>query len=233
MLTCANLFCGCVGISVIFQNNLILAGYTIFVAAVLDFGDGFAARLLKAYSPIGKDLDSLADCVTFGVLPSMMLYKLFKLSLMPDVYGMEIFTLLPYFAFFIAIFSALRLAKFNIDTRQTESFIGVPTPANALLVASLPLILMQHPMWRSYILNPYILAIYVVGMSYLMVSELPLFALKFKNFSFQKNQIRYLFLGAALLMIGVLQFAAIPLIIFLYILLSLLQSFALSKHNSD
>ena len=177
-LTCGNLFCGCVGIVSVFQNDLVFAAYMIGLAALLDFADGFLARIMNAYSLIGKELDSLADCVTFGVLPSMMLYKLLQKSLMGDGFAIELFVVLPYLAFLIAVFSALRLAKFNIDTRQSESFIGVPTPANGLLVASLPLILGQHPGWSQYIQNPYVIVGYILVMSYLLVCELPLFALK-------------------------------------------------------
>jgi CDP-diacylglycerol---serine O-phosphatidyltransferase len=200
---------------------LVFAAYMIGLAALIDFADGFVARLLNAYSLIGKDLDSLADCVTFGVLPGMMLYKLLQKSLMGDVFGLETFVLLPYAAFLITIFSALRLAKFNVDTRQSDSFIGVPTPANAMLVGSLPLILKQHPDWAQFVQHPYVLVAYILAMCYLMVCELPLFALKFKDFSFANNRIRYIFLLASLVLLVVLQFAAIPLIILLYILLSL------------
>lgn len=219
-LTCGNLFCGCVGIVSVFQNDLVFAAYMIGLAVLLDFADGFVARIMNAYSLIGKELDSLADCVTFGVLPSMILYKLLQKSLMGDGFAIEIFVVLPYLAFFIAVFSALRLAKFNNDTRQSESFIGVPTPANALLVGSLPLILWQHPAWSQYIQNPYVLIVYILAMSYLLVSELPLFALKFKDFSFANNRIRYIFLLVSLGLLVWLQFAAVPPIILLYILLS-------------
>ncbi|MEY3679312.1 MAG: hypothetical protein RI924_1453 [Bacteroidota bacterium] len=132
-LTCLNLFSGCVGLVFAFENQLIFAAYAIGISAMLDFFDGMTARLLKAYSEIGKELDSLADVVSFGVLPSLIIYQLFKTSTSVHAY-------LPYLAFMIAVFSALRLAKFNVDTRQSEHFIGLPTPANALLIGSLPFI---------------------------------------------------------------------------------------------
>jgi CDP-diacylglycerol--serine O-phosphatidyltransferase len=212
-----------VGIVSVFQNDLNFAAYMIGLAAVLDFGDGFAARILKSFSAIGKELDSLADCVTFGVLPGMIMYKLLQRSLMHDKYSIELFVLLPYLAFLISIFSALRLAKFNVDTRQTDSFIGVPTPANALFIGSLPLILWQYPHWNAYILSPYALIAYVLVMSFLMVSEIPLFALKFKDFTWTNNRVRYIFLIASLALIVFFQFAALPLIIALYIVLSLFR----------
>ncbi|HQS50964.1 MAG TPA: CDP-diacylglycerol--serine O-phosphatidyltransferase, partial [Daejeonella sp.] len=136
-VTCLNLFSGCLGIVFAFQGNLIWASYAIVIAAVFDFFDGMLARLLKAYSDIGKELDSLADMVSFGVLPSVIIYQLFALSPQID-FGAD---WLSFSAFIIAVFSALRLAKFNIDTRQSENFIGLPTPANALLIASFPLII--------------------------------------------------------------------------------------------
>jgi len=223
IFTCGNLFCGCVGIVSVFQNDLNFAAYMIGLAAVLDFGDGFAARILKSYSSIGKELDSLADCVTFGVLPGMILYKLLERSMMKDDFSFELFFLLRYAAFLITIFSALRLAKFNVDTRQTTSFIGVPTPANALLIGSLPLIVWQHPTWAPYVHNPYALVVYILVMSYLMVAEIPLFALKFKDFTLANNRVRYPFLLLSLLLVVFLQFAAVPFIILLYILLSLVR----------
>src|ERR1700740_2323055 len=136
-ITCANLFSGCIGIVFCFKENLIYAAYAIFLAAIFDFFDGLASRVLQSFSGIGKDLDSLADMVSFGVLPSVIIYELFLQA--PQIEHVS--TYLNYIAFLIPVFSALRLAKFNIDERQTEIFIGLPTPANAILIASLPLIL--------------------------------------------------------------------------------------------
>lgn len=245
-MTCGNLLCGCLGIYTVLTpdgagfprgqfENLCIGAFLILLAAVLDFGDGFVARLVKAQSAIGKELDSLADMVTFGVLPAFMLMKLLKTALIErqyghaiDVYDVSNFTshdihsllsdLLP---LSIAVFSALRLAKFNVDTRQSDQFIGVPTPANAILVASLPFILVFQPRYAPVILNPYVLIAYIIVMSYLMVSELPLMAFKFKSFGWPENQVKYSFLVASVLLLILLQFAAVPLIILLYILLSI------------
>src|ERR1700744_168703 len=140
-ITCANLFSGCVGIVFAFQGNSIAAAYALFMAAIFDFFYGFASRVLQSFSRIGKDLDSLADIVSFGVLPSVILYKLFLQT--PTVEGIGSY--LNFIAFLVPVFSALRLAKFNVDTRQAEMFIGLPTPANGILIASLPLILVQYP----------------------------------------------------------------------------------------
>lgn len=220
-LTCGNLFCGCAGIVAALNNELVLAAYLTGIAAVLDFFDGFVARWLKAYSPIGKELDSLADCVTFGVLPGMIVFTLMRKSMDGDAYGLTEFIVLPYIAFIISIFSALRLAKFNVDTRQTNSFIGVPTPANAMLIASFPLILWQYPASAGLLLNLYFLIGLTLLMSFLLVSEIPLFALKFSSYSFAANKIKYIFLILSIILILTLQFIAVPFIILLYIVLSL------------
>ena len=220
LLTCGNLFCGCIGIVATFQDNLVLAAYLTGIAGVLDFFDGFVARWLKAYSSIGKELDSLADCVTFGVLPGMILFHLIGKS-MSNGSLQEGSSWLPFVAFVISIFSALRLAKFNVDTRQTTSFIGVPTPANALLISSFPLILWQYPPAETLILNTYFLVGLTLLMSYLLVAEIPLFALKFTSYAFSKNRPKYIFLFLSLVLLFTLQFIAIPFIIALYILISL------------
>jgi len=196
LMTSGNLLCGCLGIVSAFRGDLLLSGMLVFLAAVLDFGDGFVARLLKQSSPIGKELDSLADCVTFGVLPSMILFQLLeKTNPALDSF------LTSSIAFVLAIFSALRLAKFNIDTRQTDSFIGVPTPANAILVASLPFIMRYNAEFEPIILNQLILIAYILLMSFLLVSELPLIALKFKHYGWQGNQVQYIFLAISVVLL--------------------------------
>jgi CDP-diacylglycerol---serine O-phosphatidyltransferase len=209
-LTCCNLFCGCLGIVFAFKDPTILAAYFIWVACVFDFFDGFAARMLKVSSPIGKELDSLADMVSFGLLPSVVLYNMLVAAGAPSY--------VPYIAFSVAIFSALRLAIFNLDDRQTDSFRGLPTPANALFISALPLL----PESFSAVLQEYwVMGLIAVLSSYMLVSGIELFALKFKNFSWQDNKIRFTFLGLSVLLLVTLQLAAIPVIILLYIALSL------------
>ncbi len=220
-ITCLNLLSGCIGLVYAFDNQLITAGYFILISALFDFFDGMLARLLKAYSEIGKELDSLADMVSFGVLPSVMVYQLFRMAAPEQAY-------LPFFAFLIAIFSALRLAKFNIDTRQTENFIGLPTPANALFILSLPHIVASETL-AEYILNPVILAIITLVMSLLLVAELPLFSLKFKNLKFSANLFRFILLGLSVILLIILKFAAIPLVILSYLILSFIQNSLQSK----
>jgi len=218
-ITCANLFSGCVGIVFAFQQNLIVAAYALFLAAIFDFFDGFASRVLQSFSGIGKDLDSLADMVSFGVLPSVILYELFLRAPQVEHIG----SYLNFIAFLIPVFSALRLAKFNTDTRQAEIFIGLPTPANAILIASFPLLIVQYPNLSVYILNPYVLSVFVLVMCALLVAEIPLMSLKFKNRDFNKNIYRYLLLLFSAILILFFKFAAVPVVIFIYLLLSIIQ----------
>lgn len=219
-VTCLNLFSGCLGIVFAFNGELHFAAYAILISAVLDFLDGMLARWLKAYSEIGKQLDSLADMVSFGVLPSVIIYHIFLLSPQTAPYS----TFLNYSAFLIAVFSALRLAKFNIDTRQTENFIGLPTPANSLLIASFPIIMDENTsFFIHYIMNPYFLFIFSLGMGLLLVSEIPLISLKFKSLKFSDNLLRYTLIASSLILLLLFQFAAIPIILCLYFLISFIQ----------
>ncbi len=227
-VTCLNLFSGCLGIVFAFQGNLIWASYAIVIAAVFDFFDGMLARLLKAYSDIGKELDSLADMVSFGVLPSVIIYQLFALSPQTD-FGAE---WISFSAFIIAVFSALRLAKFNIDTRQSENFIGLPTPANALLIASFPLIIAESSTYfAEFILNHWFLAIFSFIMSMLLVAEVPLISLKFKSLKFQENLLRYILIISSVLLLLFLKFEAVPVIILIYFLISLIQFRSADKNS--
>lgn len=168
----------------------------IVLGAVFDFFDGMTARLLGVSSPIGKELDSLADVVTFGVAPSTIIFALFCEVHYPDIL-LSLRPYMPYAAFLMAAFSALRLAKFNIDTRQTTSFIGLPTPANALFWASLAV--GQHAFLVSLKFNAVFLFLFMFLSCLLLIAEIPLFSLKFKNFRFEENRIQYIFLFGCLL----------------------------------
>lgn len=221
-ITCLNLFSGCLALYFAFHDNLIYTAYLVGLAAVFDFLDGMAARVLKTSSEIGKQLDSLADMVSFGVVPGAIMFMLLSKVGLP-VLGIHA-EVIPFFGFLITIFSALRLAKFNLDTRQTTSFIGLPTPACTILVASLPLILANGTLLHYEIIQNYFLLLpLTVLLSYLLVAELPLFALKFQNLSWQDNATRFIFLGLSVILLALLNFAAIPLIIALYILLSIIK----------
>ncbi|MEQ8242301.1 CDP-diacylglycerol--serine O-phosphatidyltransferase [Fulvivirga sp.] len=207
LLTSSNLVCGCLGIIYCFQGDLKLAVYLIWIAMLFDFFDGFAARLLKVSSPIGKELDSLADMVTFGVLPAILILQLIEQHETGPI---------KYIALLIAVFSALRLAKFNVDDKQQSVFIGLPTPANALFLSSLIFVFERFPAFNQL----YFLVGVAVIFSLLLVAPLELFALKFKNYAWEGNEVRFIFLLLSLISIVFLQFLALPLIILGYILLS-------------
>lgn len=211
-MTCGNLLCGCIGLVMALRGHLELASWLIGLAALLDFGDGFVARMVNASGPFGKELDSLADVVTFGVLPATIVFQLAWFQELGN---------LSYGAFLIAILSALRLANFNIDTRQSESFIGLPVPANAMLIAAFPLMGRYQPQFDTLWQNDIGLGM-MVGFSFMLVSDVPLFALKFKSFGWAENQVKFLFLIASVLLLLFLQYAGIPLIILLYIIVSLI-----------
>lgn len=224
-ITLLNLLSGCIAIAAAFEGNLILASWLVGLAAIFDFLDGMAARLLHVKSAIGKELDSLADMVSFGLLPGVMVFQLLNLN--PELQSIYI----PYIAFLIPIFSALRLAKFNTDTRQEEMFYGLPTPANAILIASFPLILDQNMFVfgldfgfiNSILINQWFLVSLSILLSWLLVAEIPLMSLKFKSLSWVDNRARYILLLLSLILLIIFQFAGIPIIITLYILISLIM----------
>lgn len=211
-LTCANLLSGCIGIVQIFNGDLKIAAYFVILSGIFDFFDGMVARALQVKSNIGKDLDSLADMVSFGFLPGAIMFQLLKDSTNIPEY-------LPYLGFLITIFSALRLAKFNNDLRQTVDFIGLNTPMNTLFIISLPYIADKYP---DLIGNWMLLIGVAVICSLLLVSEIRLFSLKLDGLSWQKNRIKYIFVILSLILLVSLKFTAFPLILVLYILMSLL-----------
>lgn len=215
VLTCLNLLCGCIGVVEAFHNNIVISCWLIGIALIFDFFDGFAARLLKVSSPIGRDLDSLADMVTFGLLPSIIIYQLLMQSI-PDLMGIW----KAYPAFLIAIFSAIRLAKFNNDPRQSDSFIGVPTPAAALLIASLPLIIFSDDSWKPLIVNTNNLLILTVVICFLLVSEIKLLALKFRSFGWKGNEARYTLMILTVVLLLIFKVLAVPIIFVVYLALS-------------
>ena len=217
-LTCLNLFSGCVASVMAFEARYDMALLFIAISALFDFLDGLAARVLHAYSDIGKDLDSLSDDVSFGVAPSLIVFSLFKEMHYP-AYMASVVAWLPYLAFLIAVFSALRLAKFNNDTRQTSSFIGLPVPANALFWGSL--VAGFHPFLINAMFHPLYLLILVCLFSWLLVSEIPMFSLKFKNLSWKDNKVSFCFLILSTCLLVLLQVRGFAASIICYILISL------------
>ena len=208
LLTCANLFSGCIGIVYTFNGDLKKVAFFVIISGIFDFFDGFAARLLHVKSDIGKELDSLADVISFGFLPGVIMFQLLKINSPNDF--------LPYAGFIIPVFSALRLAKFNIDSRQTEDFIGLNTPMNTFFIISLPYLL-DDIAWLS---NVYILLGIILVVSYLLVSELKLFSMKINNLKWEANKYKFIFLIISLVLLAFLKFAALPIILILYILFS-------------
>lgn len=223
-ITCMNLLCGCLACittlegSMGGEHKIYIAALLICAAALCDFLDGFAARLLKAYSAIGKELDSLADLVSFGLAPGLIAFQ-FANDLVLTYNTVPAGKYVPYLALLIPIFSALRLAKFNTDERQTTSFIGLPVPANALFWIGV------YFFGISYGLEyPYIWMVLVVLFSYLMVSEIPMFSLKFANYSIKDNFLRYLLIVSAIVLVSIFGLGGFAPVIVFYILLSLLQN---------
>ncbi|WP_233589156.1 CDP-alcohol phosphatidyltransferase family protein [Gynurincola endophyticus] len=194
----------------------------IFIAAAIDFLDGFVARLFKATSPLGAQLDSLADVVSFGVAPGLIMYQLLRISFIGEESGLDTYVLYLMPALLIPCAGAYRLARFNIDPQQSEGFKGVPIPAVGLIVASLPIILLYNYFGLTpLILNKWVLYSLIVLLSYLMVSTLPLMALKFKNFSFKDNAAKFILLATGIVAAILLKWLAIPVVFVLYIVLSL------------
>jgi len=214
-LTSCNLFLGGLAVIEIFQGDLENVIFYTLLAAVIDFLDGFAARLLGAHSNIGKDLDSLADMISFGLVPSLLMYKI--------LYDLQYNDWWIYTTLSIAVLSGVRLAKFNNDTRQTEHFHGLPTPANAMFICSLPL-LAQQTFFSSILTNQIILISISILMALLLVSDFKLIALKFKGYKWSGNESKYLLILGSLVLIATFQWIALPFVIVLYIIVSILAN---------
>lgn len=217
-ITCCNLISGCTATAFAFGGQLNTALLFIVLGAVFDFFDGMTARLLKVSSPIGKELDSLADCITFGFAPSTMLFYELSIINYPS-FAEPLRHILPFSAFIMAAFSALRLAKFNLDERQTTSFIGLPTPANALFWGSLIVGGGRMPEASIYAL-PIILLLMAVC-CYMLISEIPMFALKFKQWGWKGNEIKYIFIITCVPLLVILGISSFAIIIAWYVILSI------------
>lgn len=240
ILTLSNLFCGALAVIYILHapqyiaefngveytitnpEPVYLASVMVVLAALFDFTDGLAARWLKLQSPFGRELDSLADVISFGLVPGLMLFRLLRAAYMrlPDVFDVSYVNLAP--ALLVPCFAAYRLAKFNLDTRQSENFIGIPTPAVGLLVASFPLIILHNPFNLAHWLqNIWVLYAIIAVLCYLMVAEIPMLSLKFKSLQLRPNWARLVLVVVSLVGIPVLKFATVPFVFVCYILLSL------------
>ena len=216
-ITCCNLISGCIATGFAFAGNIEVALLFIIIGAVFDFFDGMVARLLNVSSPIGKELDSLADVITFGMAPSTIIFSQLHVMVYPTFLE-PLRGYLPYAAFIMAAFSALRLAKFNLDERQALGFIGLPTPANALFWGSLLVGVGEKLETRPWAL--YFILAGVLISSWLLVSEIPMFALKFKHWSFKGNEVKYLFLITCCPLVIIFGISAFAIIIAWYVILS-------------
>lgn len=224
--TMLNLFCGCVALAFIANGQSELAFYLVCLGIFFDFFDGFFARKFGVAGPLGVQLDSLADMVTSGVVPG---YVMFKLLQEFSAFGVESY--IPFLGFIITLGACYRLAKFNIDTRQSDSFIGLPTPANSLFFTSLPVIadFFHTDIDMGIYYDKWVLLALTLLSAYVMNAEIPLFSLKIKNFSFAKYKLQIFFLGLSVLMIVLLQIVAVPLIILMYVLLSVINNIVTKK----
>jgi len=222
LITLLNLFCGCIALVFAGEANFEMAFFFVCFGIFFDFFDGFFARLFNVSSPLGLQLDSLADMVTSGVVPGFVMYKM----LANGVASNPTLIYLPYLGFIITLGSCYRLANFNIDTRQSDSFIGLPTPANALFILSLPLILKNSDslLVLELLINPWILIFVSILSAFILNAEISLFALKIKKFNFKDNALQLFFLLISILLLGYLQFAGVALIIVFYVLLSVITN---------
>ncbi len=210
-ITSLNLFSGCIAVLFVLKGEFNYAFYCVLASGIFDFFDGMVARALHVKSLIGKELDSLADVISFGFVPGVIMFMMLKNATDQEY--------LPYIGFIITVFSALRLAKFNIDTRQTTDFIGVNTPMNTFVIISLPFIAQQYPVLN----NTYLLIGITIVSSLLLVSEIKLFSMKLNSLKWSVNKYKYLFLIVSVLLLVWLRFLALPLVLLIYILFSIIH----------
>jgi len=222
IITLLNLFCGCIAVVFVSELNFEMAFFFVSLGIFLDFFDGFFARLFKVAGPLGLQLDSLADMVTSGVVPGFVMFWMLKESQDPSVPNL----IFPYLGFIITLGSCYRLANFNIDTRQTDSFIGLPTPANTLFIMSLPLVIANSEslVILEILSNQWVLLAISLFSAFILNAEIPLFSLKIKNFTFNKNALQIVFLSLCVLLLVFFHYLAIPLVIITYVLLSVINN---------
>lgn len=220
IITLLNLFCGCIALVFVADCKFEYAFLFVSLGIFLDFFDGFFARLFKVTSPLGLQLDSLADMVTSGVVPGFVMFQMFQRL----EYDLELISIFSFFGFIITLGACYRLANFNIDTRQTDSFIGLPTPANALFILSLPLITGSFHGYNfsSIIYSEWILMAITLISAYIMNAEIPLFSLKIKSYNLKDNLLQVVFLLISIAIIAVFQYLGVAIVILFYVLLSVL-----------
>ncbi|MRX38704.1 phosphatidylserine synthase [Flavobacterium sp. LC2016-23] len=227
LITLINLFCGCIAVVYVSEANYLMAFYMVCLGIFFDFFDGFFARLFKVSSPLGLQLDSLADMVTSGVVPGYVMFSLFSNS----AHELGTNPFIPFLGFIVTLGSCYRLANFNIDTRQTDSFIGLPTPANALFILSLPLVIefSDSLIMLEILTNQWVLLFITLLSAYILNAEIPLFSLKIKKFNFKDNALQMSFLLISFVLLVLLHYIAVPVIIAFYVLLSVVNNMFLKK----
>ncbi|MFC2112390.1 CDP-alcohol phosphatidyltransferase family protein [Bacteroidota bacterium] len=236
IITLCNLAIGVLAVFMALENQVLFASWLVLLAALLDFLDGFLARILNAISPLGKQLDSFADLISFGLAPSAITYKLMEFSIRGDIFlgGIQDFSLPERLFLFspilLVLFATMRLAEFNLG-EESSSFTGFPTPATAIFIAGGNMALVQNMNHAAtdFFLQPVVLLLMIVFFSLLMISRIPMFSLKFRDFRWTGNQIRYIFLAVSCILLIILQEIALPVIILLYLLLSI--SLTLIRNN--
>lgn len=240
-----NVFCGSIATVFAAHGNFIMAAIFVFLGIFFDFFDGLLARKLNVYSELGVQLDSLADIITSGVVPGIIMFKLLSMTVnetdaffnewnsLVSFQGLKV-SFLPFLGFLITVSSAYRLGKFNLDEEQKTHFIGLPTPANTLLIVSLPLIMefQNNDLMNNIIMNKWFLITLTFASSFMLNAKVKLFALKFNDWSFKNNAVRYVFLVLCLVSLIVLEFAAIPFMIVLYVIMSMLNNLASKTNHS-
>ncbi len=231
IITLLNLFCGCIALVFVAESRFDYAFTFVALGIFLDFFDGFFARLFKVSSPLGLQLDSLADMVTSGVVPGYVMFQMFQ----AHEYDPELISIYSIFGFIITLGACYRLANFNIDTRQTNSFIGLPTPANALFILSLPLIsnAFLNDVFNEILFNKWVLVAITLISAYIMNAEIPLFSLKIKSFNLKDNLLQIVFLTISVALIGFFQFLGVAIVIMFYVLLSVLMNIFNKKQESN
>ena len=220
-ITCGNLVSGCLSILFLTHNMPVKAAIMIFVAGLFDFLDGFAARLLHAHSPIGADLDSLSDVVSFGVAPGFIMYWLMSRSFDLPQWCIAGINMLPCLAFLLPVFSAIRLAKFNIDSTQKTTFRGIPAPGMAIFIASLPLALSQVHHLKDGVLSYWACLGIALIFSFMMVSRLRFFSFKLKSPKWNGNEVRWIFLLVTITSFVIFKWISLPFVMMFYVLLSI------------
>lgn len=230
-ITLLNLFCGCIAVVFVSNDQFEMAFFFVSLGIFFDFFDGFFARLFKVTGELGLQLDSLADMVTSGVVPGFVMFKMMQSSSVAMSEGYLQF--FPYLGFIITLGSCYRLAKFNIDTRQTDSFIGLPTPANALFILSLPLVLQYYSNDSLAVLEifteKWVLLVITLFSAYILNAEIPLFSLKIKKFNFKDNALQIIFLAISVMLLFSLQYLGVALVIIFYVLLSVINNMLKKK----